>query len=92
MFMKLQSTWSQPGRDKKVFCGDMFTITWKRSKKILNFDGEESNKVKRLFCIEICDMEDPIQIVDQKDKPTKRVFTLALVSVVVCLWTWLESN
>ena len=49
--IKLQGIWSQPGGDKKVFSGDLFSITWRKSKKILNFDGKESNKVKRLFCM-----------------------------------------
>ena len=66
--IKLQGIWSQPGGDKKVFSGDLFSITWRKSKKILNFDGKESNKVKRLFCMEICDAENSTQV-GQRDEP-----------------------
>ena len=41
--IKLQGSWSQPGGDKKVFSGDVFSITWRKSKRMLKFDGERSN-------------------------------------------------
>ena len=53
---------------KEVFSGDLFSITWRKSKKILNFDGKESNKAKRLFCMEICDTQSSSQV-DQRDEP-----------------------
>ena len=69
--IKLEGIWSQPGGDKKVFSGDLFSITWRKSKKILNFDGKESNKVKRLFCMELCDAQNATQV-DQRDEPVNK--------------------
>ena len=69
--IKLQGIWSQRGGDKKVFSDDLFSITWRKSKKILNFDGKESNKVKRLFCMELCDAQNSTQV-DQRDEPVNK--------------------
>ena len=56
--MKLQGDWTQPGGDKKVFTGKSFRITWRKGKKLLNFEGIDSNKIKRAFCIELCDIHE----------------------------------
>ena len=60
--IKLQGSWSQPGGDKKVFSGDAFSITWRKSKRMLKFDGERSNELKRLFCNELCGAQNPSQV------------------------------
>ena len=36
--MKLQGEWTQPGGDKKVFTGNSFCVTWRKGKKLLNFE------------------------------------------------------
>jgi hypothetical protein len=56
--MKLQGDWTQPGGDKKVFIGKSFRITWRKGKKLLNVEGIDSNKIKRAFCIELCDIHE----------------------------------
>ena len=56
--IKLQYDWTQPGGDKKVFIGKSFGITWRKGKKLLNFEGTDSNKVKRALCITLCDMNE----------------------------------
>ena len=48
--LKLQGDWTKPGGDKKVFIGKSFRITWRKGKKLLNFEGIDSNKIKRAFC------------------------------------------
>ena len=60
--IKLQGSWSQPGGDKKVFSGDAFSITWRKSKRMLKFDGERSNELKQLFCNELCGAQNPSQV------------------------------
>ena len=60
--IKLQGSWSQPGGDKKVFSGDVFSITWRKSKRTLKFDDKRSNELKRLFCNELCDAQNSSQV------------------------------
>ena len=60
--MKLQGEWTQPGGDKKVFTGNSFCVTWRKGKKLLNFEGTDSNKIKRAFCMELCDMQEFKQV------------------------------
>jgi hypothetical protein len=60
--IKLQGIWSQPGGDKKFSAVICLASHGEKSKKILNFDGKESNKVKRLFCMELCDVQNSTQV------------------------------
>ena len=60
--IKLPGEWTQPGGDKKVFTGKSFCITWRKGKKLLNFEGTDSDKIKRAFCIELCDMQEVKQV------------------------------
>ena len=60
--IKLHGGWSQPGGDKKVFSGDSFSIIWRKSKRTLNIDGKDSDKVKRLFCNELCGVQNSTQV------------------------------
>ena len=69
--IKLQGSWSQPGGDKKVFSGDVFSITWRKSKRMLKFDGERSNELKRLFCNELCDAQNSSQV-GYEDEPVNQ--------------------
>lgn len=71
--MKLQGSWSQPGGDRKVFSGDLFSITWRKGKKILKFEGKESDKVKRLFCMELCGAQNSTQA-SQTEQPVNMCY------------------
>ena len=60
--MKLQGEGTQPCGDKRVFTCKSFCITWRKVKNLLNFEGTDSNKIKRAFCIELCDMQEFKQV------------------------------
>ena len=40
--------WSQPGGDKKVFTLRKSSISWRKSKSLLHFEGEESTTIKKI--------------------------------------------
>ena len=48
--VKLNGTWQQPGRYKKVFTDNETSISWLKDKKTLTFEGKESKQFKRMFC------------------------------------------
>ena len=41
--------WSQPGGDKKVFTRGKSSISWRKSKSLLHFEGEEQLQLRRKF-------------------------------------------
>ena len=46
--LKLVGEWDQPGGDKKVFTDGNISISWKKSRKDLQFNGKHANKLKRI--------------------------------------------
>jgi hypothetical protein len=51
---KLNGAWSQPGGDKKVFTFGDSSISWRKNKNLLHFDGIEANLIKKEMCKQIC--------------------------------------
>ena len=49
--------WSQPGGDKKVFTLGKSSISWRKSKSLLHFEGEESTTIKKKICEVMLDKE-----------------------------------
>ncbi len=50
--LKFNGTWMQPGGDKKLFSSENLTISWRRDKSILSFEGEKVDGLKK----DLCDM------------------------------------
>ena len=46
--MNFGGEWSQPGGDKKVFTLGKSSISWRKSKSLLHFEGEESTTIKKI--------------------------------------------
>ena len=49
--------WSQPGGDKKVFTLGKSNISWRISKSLLHFEGEDSTTIKKKICEVMLDEE-----------------------------------
>ncbi len=45
---------SSPGGDKKTYSDGHTSISWRRSKKILQIEGKEENLIKAKLCSAIC--------------------------------------
>ena len=45
--LKLDGTWSHPGRDKKLFSTENITISWRRDKSILWRKGENADSLMK---------------------------------------------
>ena len=52
---KLNGAWSQPGGDKKVFTFGDSSISWRKNRSLLHFDGTEANLIKKEMCKQICE-------------------------------------
>ena len=52
---KLNGAWSQPGGDKKVFTFGDSSISWRKNRSLLHFDGSEANLIKKEMCKQICE-------------------------------------
>jgi hypothetical protein len=48
--LKLQGQWSQPGVDKKVFTTGTNSISWRKSRKDLQFKGTDAELLKHSVC------------------------------------------
>ena len=48
--LKLQGQWSQPGGDKKVFTTGANSISWRKSRKDLQFKGTDAELLKHSVC------------------------------------------
>ncbi len=46
--------WSSPGGDKKTYSDGHTSISWRRSKKILQVEGKDENLIKARLCSAIC--------------------------------------
>ena len=55
--MNFGGEWSQPGGDKKIFTFGKSSISWRKSKSILHFEGEESTTIKKRICEVMLDKE-----------------------------------
>ena len=51
--LKLEGIWEHPGGDKKVFKFNNSSISWRKSKRILQIEGEEMGKVYQRLCAKI---------------------------------------
>ena len=50
--------WSQPGGDKKVFSfDDDSSISWRKSKKLLSFNGPRASQLMRDLCKRLSEQE-----------------------------------
>ena len=50
--------WSQPGGDKKVFSfNDDSSISWRKSKKVLSFNGPQASQLMRDLCKRLSEQE-----------------------------------
>lgn len=62
---KLNGTWSHPGGDKKVFTFGDSSISWRRNKHLLYFDGSKANLIKKELCKQMCeDGEDNLELAE----------------------------
>lgn len=52
--LNLDGVWEQPRGDKKVFKSNNISITWRKNKSLLHFEGLEANKITKLLCCIIC--------------------------------------
>ena len=52
---KLNGAWSQPDGDKKVFTFGDSSISWRKNRSLLHFDGTEANLIKKEMCKQICE-------------------------------------
>ena len=55
-YLKVNGEWSQPGGDKKVFnsVDDGFSVSWRKNKKLLSFEGKNAKVIMRIFCLDMC--------------------------------------
>ena len=47
--LKLDGNWEQPGSDKKVFKTDNFSVSWRKSKSLLHFEGDETRNIAQVL-------------------------------------------
>ena len=57
--LKLDGNWEQPGSDKKVFKTDNFSVSWRKSKSLLHFEGDETRNIAQVLCAMIVKNFDP---------------------------------
>ena len=57
--LKLDGNWEQPGSDKKVFKTDNFSVSWRKSKSLLHFEGDETRNIAQVLCAVIVKNFDP---------------------------------
>ena len=48
--LKLDGEWSQPGGDRKVFTFGDSSIIWRKNKRLLSVNGEESSEIRKQIC------------------------------------------
>ena len=53
--LKLAGIWEQSGGDKKVFRTNDTSISWRKSKILLNLEGTDAGKILQLLCTKICE-------------------------------------
>ena len=51
--LKLDGTWEHPGGDQKVFKFNDSSISWRKSKGLLQIEGDEMGKVYQHLCKKI---------------------------------------
>ena len=57
--LKYDGNWEQTGSDKKVFKTDNFSISWRKSKCLLHFEGDETRNIVQVLCAMIVKNFDP---------------------------------
>ena len=52
--LNLDGNWEHPGGNKKIFTSDNTSITWRRSKSVLNIESVDAGKITYLLCAKLC--------------------------------------
>ena len=50
----LKGIWEQLGGGKKVFMVDNTSISWRKTKNVLQLEGEKVDQIKQLLCSKMC--------------------------------------
>ncbi len=48
--LNLDSKWTQPGGDRKLFTFGNSTMVWRRNKNLFTINGERSEEIKKRVC------------------------------------------
>ena len=52
--IELNAVWKSPGGDKKTFSDGHTTISWRKSKNVLQIEGKDENTIKAKLCSVLC--------------------------------------
>ena len=52
--IELNVVWKSPGGDKKTFSDGHTTISWRKSKNVLQIEGKDENTIKAKLCSVLC--------------------------------------
>ena len=53
--------WTSPGNDKKKYSDGYSSISWRKSKKVLEIEGRDRNLITAKLCTMLCNDFDPVQ-------------------------------
>ena len=78
--------WTSPGNDKKKYSDGYSSISWRKSKKVLEIEGRDRNLITAKLCTMLCNDFDPVH----QAKAT--TIANSLPQAMKCLLNWRALN